>query len=34
VGAMVIDQAKFRKIFWIGTKNAIKFGKKVNESQA
>jgi flavodoxin len=33
-GAQVIDQAKFRKMFWIGTKNAIKFGKQVNESQS
>lgn len=28
----LIDQFKFRKLFWIGTKNAIKFGKKINES--
>lgn len=31
-GAQVIDQFKFRKVFWIGTKNAIKFGKKINET--
>ena len=31
-GAEVIDQFKFRKLFWIGTKNAIKFGKKINET--
>ena len=31
-GAQVIDQARFAKLFWIGEKNAIKFGKKVNES--
>ncbi|MFX1364275.1 MAG: flavodoxin family protein [Promethearchaeota archaeon] len=31
LGALVIDQAKFRKVFWIGVKNAIKFGKKINE---
>ena len=30
-GADVIDQARFRKLFWIGTKNAIQFGKKINE---
>ncbi|MFX1358091.1 MAG: flavodoxin family protein [Promethearchaeota archaeon] len=30
-GAQVIDQAKFRKLFWIGTKDAIKFGKKINQ---
>jgi len=32
-GALVIDQRKFRKILWIGTKNAIKFGKQINERQ-
>ena len=32
-GAQVIDQSKFRKLFWIGTKNAIKFGKQINERQ-
>jgi flavodoxin len=31
-GAEVIGQFKFRKLFWIGTKNAIKFGKQINES--
>jgi len=31
LGAKVIDQAKFRKVFWIGVKNAIKFGEKVNK---
>ena len=30
-GAQVIDQFKFRKLFWIGTKNAIKFGNQINE---
>ncbi len=30
-GAEVIDQRKFRKLFWIGTKNAITFGKQINE---
>ena len=29
--AKVIDQRKFRKLFWIGTKDAIEFGKKINE---
>ena len=32
-GAQVIDQTKFRKLFWIGVKNAIKFGKQINERQ-
>lgn len=32
-GAQVIEQAKFRKLFWIGTKSAIKFGKKINKMQ-
>ncbi|MFX1571805.1 MAG: flavodoxin family protein [Promethearchaeota archaeon] len=31
-GAQVINQAKFRKLFWIGVKDAIKFGEKVNKS--
>ena len=31
-GAQVIDQARFAKFFWIGEKDANKFGKKVNES--
>jgi len=31
IGGKVIDQSKFRKLFWIGTKNAIKFGKHINE---
>ena len=31
-GAQVIDQARFAKLFWIGEKDAINFGKKVNES--
>ena len=31
-GAEVINQFKFRKLFWIGTKNAIKFGKQINET--
>jgi len=30
-GAQVIDQARFRKLFWIGVKNAMKFGKQINE---
>ena len=32
-GAQVIDQSKFRKLFWIGTKNALKFGKKINQNR-
>ncbi len=31
-GGQVIEQFKFRKLFWIGSKNAIKFGKKINEN--
>lgn len=31
IGAQVIDQKKFRKLFWIGKKNAIEFGKQINE---
>ena len=31
-GAQVIDQARFRKVLWIGVKNAIKFGQQINES--
>jgi len=30
-GALVIDQKKFRKVFWIGVKDAIEFGKRINE---
>ena len=30
-GAQVIDQARFRKLLWIGVKKAIKFGKQINE---
>jgi len=30
-GGEVINQSKFRKIFWIGTKKAIQFGKQINE---
>jgi hypothetical protein len=30
-GSEVIDQLKFKKLFWIGTKKAIKFGEKLNE---
>lgn len=30
-GGEVIEQSKFRKLFWIGTKKAIKFGEKLNE---
>ncbi|MFX1389561.1 MAG: flavodoxin family protein [Promethearchaeota archaeon] len=33
VGAQVIDQRRFRKLFWIGKKDAIDFGKKINGSQ-
>ncbi|MFX0059657.1 MAG: flavodoxin family protein [Candidatus Hodarchaeota archaeon] len=29
-GAQVINQVKFRKLFWIGKKDAIKFGKEMN----
>ncbi|MBY9004205.1 MAG: hypothetical protein KGD73_09565 [Candidatus Lokiarchaeota archaeon] len=29
--AQVIDQARFRKLLWIGVKNAIKFGEQINE---
>jgi flavodoxin len=32
-GAQVIDQSKFRKLFWIGTKNVLKFGKAINKNQ-
>ena len=32
IGGKVIDHFKFRKIFWIGTKKAIQFGKRVNEN--
>jgi flavorubredoxin len=31
-GGRVIDQSKFRKFFWIGTKNATKFGKQIAEN--
>ena len=31
-GAQVIDQARFRKVLWIGVKSAIKFGQQINES--
>jgi len=31
LGAQVIDQARFRKLLWIGVKNAIKFGNQINE---
>lgn len=30
-GSQVIDQARFRKVLWIGVKNAIKFGEQINE---
>ena len=30
-GGEVINQSKFRKLFWIGTKKAIQFGKHINE---
>lgn len=33
VGAQVIDQRKFRKVFWIGKKNGIEFGKRINGRQ-
>ena len=29
-GAIVIDQSRFKKLFWIGVKNAIEFGKRIN----
>ena len=29
IGGNVIDHFKFRKLFWIGTKKAIQFGKRV-----
>ena len=32
-GAHIIDQTKFRKLFWIGVKTALKFGKQINETQ-
>jgi flavodoxin len=32
IGGRVIDQFKFRKLFWIGTKNASKFGKQINKN--
>ncbi len=32
-GAQIIDKSKFRKVLWIGVKNAIKFGKLINERQ-
>ncbi|MFX1281084.1 MAG: flavodoxin family protein [Promethearchaeota archaeon] len=32
-GAQVIKQSKFRKLFWIGTKNALKFGKEINQNR-
>ncbi|MFX0076353.1 MAG: flavodoxin family protein [Candidatus Hermodarchaeota archaeon] len=32
VGGKVIEQSRFRKFFWIGTRNAIKFGNLINES--
>ena len=32
-GAQVIDHARFRKLLWIGVKNAINFGKRINEGQ-
>ncbi|MFX0038339.1 MAG: flavodoxin family protein [Promethearchaeota archaeon] len=30
-GAQIIDQRRFRKLFWIGEKDAIKFSKQINE---
>ena len=30
-GAQVIAKKNFRKLFWIGTKNVIEFGKQINE---
>ncbi|MFX1436614.1 MAG: flavodoxin family protein [Promethearchaeota archaeon] len=30
-GAQIIDQRRFRKLFWIGEKDAIKFGKQIHE---
>jgi hypothetical protein len=29
-GGEVVEYSKFRKLFWIGTKKAIEFGKKLN----
>lgn len=30
-GAQVINQAKFRRLFYLGIKKSIKFGKEINE---
>ncbi len=30
-GAQVTNQYNFRRFFWLGKRNAIKFGKKINE---
>ena len=30
-GSQVIDQARFRRVLWIGVKKAIKFGEQINE---
>jgi flavorubredoxin len=30
-GVEVVDQRKFRKLFWIGTKDAIQFGNQIKE---
>ena len=32
IGGTVIGQNKFRKFFWIGTKDAIKFSKQIKET--
>jgi flavodoxin len=32
VGGRIIGQSKFRKLLWIGTKNAIKFGTQISET--
>ncbi|MEJ2294546.1 MAG: hypothetical protein P8Y23_07220, partial [Candidatus Lokiarchaeota archaeon] len=29
-GGKVVKKTKFRKLFWIGTKNALKYGKAIN----
>ena len=31
-GGRVVEKLKFRNPFWIGTKNALKYGKGINES--
>ncbi|MHA2120228.1 MAG: hypothetical protein ACW990_03385, partial [Promethearchaeota archaeon] len=31
IGGEVVEYSKFRRLFWIGTKKAIEFGKKLND---